>query len=48
LDDTVVEPDSVEEQPPAIVAKAITMRGPWGPVYGPLDLQIPRGGLTVL
>lgn len=44
----MVEPDSVEEQPPAIVAKAITMRGPWGPVYGPLDLQIPRGGLTVL
>lgn len=24
------------------------MRGPWGPVYGPVDLDIPRGGLTVL
>ena len=24
------------------------MRGPWRPVYGPLDLRIPRGGLTVL
>lgn len=24
------------------------MRGPWGPVYGPLDLHIDVGGLTVL
>ncbi|MBJ7341838.1 ATP-binding cassette domain-containing protein [Mycolicibacterium sp.] len=24
------------------------MHGPWGPVYGPIDLEIPRGGLTVL
>ncbi|WP_208300484.1 ATP-binding cassette domain-containing protein [Mycobacterium sp. DL592] len=24
------------------------MRGPWGPVYGPVDLDIPRGGLNVL
>ncbi|WP_328363916.1 hypothetical protein OG976_23085 [Mycobacterium sp. NBC_00419] len=24
------------------------MRGPWGPVYGPVDLEIPRGGLNVL
>lgn len=44
----MVEPDTVDEQPPAIVAKAISVAGPWGPVYGPLTLEIPRGGLTVL
>ncbi|OAN31627.1 hypothetical protein A4X20_28965 [Mycolicibacterium iranicum] len=32
----------------AIVARAITMRGPWGPVYGPVDLEIAAGGVTVL
>ena len=44
----MVDSNTVEEQPPAIVAKAISVAGPWGPVYGPLDLEIPRGGLTVL
>lgn len=24
------------------------MRGPWGPVYGPIDLDIAEGGVTVL
>lgn len=24
------------------------MRGPWGPVYGPIDLDVPDGGVTVL
>ncbi|MGP4053870.1 ATP-binding cassette domain-containing protein [Mycobacterium sp. 4D054] len=24
------------------------MRGPWGPVYGPLDLDVAAGGVTVL
>lgn len=24
------------------------MSGPWGPVYGPVDLEIARGGVTVL
>lgn len=38
-----------EPQPdPAITARAITMRGPWGPVYGPVDLDIDAGGVTVL
>ena len=41
LDDTVADPDDVDERPPAITARAITMRGPWGPVYGPVDLEIP-------
>jgi energy-coupling factor transporter ATP-binding protein EcfA2 len=48
LDDTVAQPDPSEQEPPAIAAKAITMRGPWGPVYGPVDLEVQRGGLTVL
>jgi ABC-type cobalamin/Fe3+-siderophores transport system ATPase subunit len=46
LDDVVAEPD--EQRPPAITARAITMRGPWGPVYGPVDLELTRGGVTVL
>lgn len=32
----------------AVTARAITMRGPWGPVYGPVDLDITTGGVTVL
>lgn len=34
---------------PAITARGIRMTGPWGPVYGPIDLAIPEaGGVTVL
>ena len=36
------------EPPPAVIAKGIRMRGPWGPVYGPVDLAIPAGGVNVL
>lgn len=32
----------------AVVARGITQKGPWGQVYGPLDLNIPAGGLTIL
>jgi energy-coupling factor transporter ATP-binding protein EcfA2 len=48
LDGTVADLDTDERQPPAITAVAITMRGPWGPVYGPVDLEVQRGGVTVL
>lgn len=35
--------------PQAVTARGISMTGPWGPVFGPLDLDIPAsGGLTVL
>ncbi|EGD54907.1 hypothetical protein [Gordonia neofelifaecis] len=34
--------------PMAVVARGLTQKGPWGQVYGPLDLDIPRGGLTIL
>ncbi|WP_040632602.1 ATP-binding cassette domain-containing protein [Mycolicibacterium phlei] len=34
--------------PPAITARGISQRGPWGPVYGPVDLDIEAGGVTVL
>ncbi len=33
---------------PAVIARAITMHGPWGPVYGPVDLEVSAGGVTVL
>ena len=37
------------EQPAvAIVARGIRVNGPWGPVYGPVDLDIDEGGVTVL
>ncbi|MCF8608835.1 hypothetical protein L5G28_01475 [Gordonia sp. HY285] len=32
----------------AVVAQGLTKRGPSGPVYGPVDLDVPAGGLTVL
>ena len=32
---------------PAVIARAITMHGPWGPVYGPVDLDVQAGGVTV-
>ena len=39
-----------EDEPPtpAVSARAIRMKGPWGPVYGPIDLDIDAGGVTVL
>jgi ABC-type branched-subunit amino acid transport system ATPase component len=38
-----------EEPPtPAVSARGIRMKGPWGPVYGPIDLDIDAGGVTVL
>jgi ABC-type branched-subunit amino acid transport system ATPase component len=41
--------DPEEEPPtPAVSARAIRMKGPWGPVYGPIDLDIDAGGVTVL
>lgn len=32
----------------AVRARGIRMSGPWGPVYGPVDLDIEAGGVTVL
>lgn len=34
--------------PSAVVARDLLKTGPWGNVYGPLDLDIPEGGLTIL
>jgi ABC-type multidrug transport system ATPase subunit len=33
---------------PAVVARGLTVSGPWGPVYGPVDLDVDAGGVTVL
>lgn len=45
---TTAPPDSGEPAEPAITARGIRVSGPWGPVYGPLDLDVEAGGLTVL
>lgn len=34
--------------PAAVTALGITQTGPWGRVYGPLDLTVLLGGLTIL
>jgi ABC-type branched-subunit amino acid transport system ATPase component len=31
-----------------VSARGIRMTGPWGPVYGPIDLDVDEGGVTVL
>jgi ABC-type glutathione transport system ATPase component len=31
-----------------VVARGLTVSGPWGPVYGPVDLDVEEGGVTVL
>lgn len=36
------------QQQPAVAARGIAMSGPWGRVYGPLDLDIAAGGVSVL
>lgn len=33
---------------PVVVARGLTVSGPWGPVYGPVDLDVDEGGVTVL
>lgn len=34
--------------PAAVTARGISMTGPWGQVFGPLDIDIQAGGVTVL
>lgn len=49
--DGMSQPSVADADPPsapAVIAKGIRMVGPWGPVYGPLDLTIPAGGVSVL
>jgi ABC-type Fe3+/spermidine/putrescine transport system ATPase subunit len=36
------------ETPAAVTARGISITGPWGRVFGPLDLDITAGGVTVL
>lgn len=45
----VVEPASAHRVPGTLVsARGIEVHGPWGPVFGPLDLDIDAGGVTVV
>jgi hypothetical protein len=46
MPDEAVDDDTAPE--PAVTARGIRMTGPWGPVYGPLDLDVDAGGVTVL
>ncbi|WP_111511565.1 hypothetical protein [Mycobacterium kyogaense] len=46
-----VSPDpGAEDRAPelAVIARGLTLRGPWGPVYGPVDLDVTAGGVTVM
>ena len=36
------------DAPPAVTARNLVMTGPWGRVFGPLDLDVPAGGVSVL
>lgn len=38
-------PEAIE---PAVVARSLAVSGPHGPVYGPVDLDVDAGGVTVL
>lgn len=42
------EPGDPGRRAPAIRARGIRVSGPWGPVYGPVDLDVDAGGVTVL
>ncbi|MEB3030675.1 ATP-binding cassette domain-containing protein [[Mycobacterium] nativiensis] len=42
------EAQADEATPKAVTARGISMTGPWGPVFGPLDLDVHAGGVTVL
>ncbi|MEZ0366333.1 ATP-binding cassette domain-containing protein [Mycobacterium sp. pUA109] len=42
--------ETAEQQPapPAVTARELCVTGPWGPVIGPVDLDIESGGVTAL
>lgn len=42
------DPEQEQAPEPAVVARGLAVSGPWGPVYGPVDIDIEAGGLTVL
>jgi energy-coupling factor transporter ATP-binding protein EcfA2 len=45
---SVADTEAAGPVAPAVVARGIAMTGRWGTVFGPLDLDIPAGGVTVL
>jgi energy-coupling factor transporter ATP-binding protein EcfA2 len=45
---SVADTEAADPVAPAVVARGIAMTGRWGTVFGPLDLAIPTGGVTVL
>jgi len=45
---SVADTEAAGPVAPAVVARGIAMTGRWGTVFGPLDLDIAAGGVTVL
>lgn len=45
---TPEEAKAPAEAPVAVKARGITMTGPWGRVFGPLDLDVAAGGVSLL
>ena len=45
---SVADTEAAGPVAPAVVARGIAMTGRWGTIFGPLDLDIPAGGVTVL
>jgi energy-coupling factor transporter ATP-binding protein EcfA2 len=45
---SVADPEGARPVAPAVVARGIAMTGRWGTVFGPIDLEIAAGGVTVL
>lgn len=50
VDVTTTEAERIWEPPPGslVSAREIELHGPWGHVFGPLDLDVDEGGVTVL
>jgi len=45
---SVADTEAAGPLAPAVVARGIAMTGRWGTIFGPLDLDIAAGGVTVL
>lgn len=46
--DPTAEPTPTPPPPPAVHARGLRLTGSRGPVYGPVDLDLPAGALTVV
>ncbi len=46
----VTGPGSAVEDPSNLIisARGISVKGPWGPAYGPIDIDVEAGGVTII